>query len=75
MQVAIAIDQPAPFLAKSFFSNPTGEGWALYAEALAAEMGLYADDPVGETPGPARASGLLRHGTSLRHRPTCEVGA
>ena len=48
MQVAIAIDQPAPFLAKSFFSNPTGEGWALYAEALAAEMGLYADDPVGD---------------------------
>lgn len=48
MQVAIAIDQPAPFLAKTFFSNPTGEGWALYAEALAAEMGLYADDPFGD---------------------------
>lgn len=48
MQVAIAIDQPAPFIAKSFFSNPTGEGWALYAEALAAEMGLYADDPFGD---------------------------
>jgi uncharacterized protein (DUF885 family) len=48
MQVAIAIDQPAPFVAKSFFSNPTGEGWALYAEALAEEMGLYADDPIGD---------------------------
>lgn len=48
MQVAIAIDQPAPFIAKTFFSNPTGEGWALYAEALAAEMGMYADDPFGD---------------------------
>jgi uncharacterized protein (DUF885 family) len=48
MQVAIAIDQQVPFLAKSFFSNPSGEGWALYAEALAAEMGLYADDPFGD---------------------------
>lgn len=48
MQVAIAIDQPAPFIAKSFYSNATGEGWALYAEALAAEMGLYADDPFGD---------------------------
>ncbi len=48
MQVAIAVDQPAPFLAKVFFSNSTGEGWALYAEALAAEMGLYVDDPFGD---------------------------
>ncbi len=48
MQVAIVIDQPMPLLAKTFFSNPTGEGWALYAEALAAEMGLYADDPIGD---------------------------
>jgi len=48
MQMAIAIDQTAPFIAKSFFSNATGEGWALYAEALAAEMGLYAQDPIGD---------------------------
>ncbi len=48
MQMAIAIDQPAPFLAKGFYSNASGEGWALYAEALAAEMGLYADDPAGD---------------------------
>lgn len=48
MQVAIAIEQDIPFLAKTFFSNPSGEGWALYAEALAAEMGLYADDPYAD---------------------------
>ena len=47
MQMAIAIDQSMPFLAKSFASNAAAEGWALYAEALAAEMGLYADDPFG----------------------------
>ncbi len=48
MQMAIAIDQPAPFLAKSFNSNSAAEGWALYAEALAAEMGMYKDDPFGD---------------------------
>lgn len=47
MQMAIAIDQDAPFIAKSFYSNSASEGWALYAEALAAEMGMYADDPIG----------------------------
>ena len=48
MQMAISIDQDAPFLAKSFNSNSAAEGWALYAEALAAEMGMYADDPIGD---------------------------
>jgi uncharacterized protein (DUF885 family) len=48
MQMAIAVDQPTPFLARTFFSNASGEGWGLYAEALAAEMGLYADDPFGD---------------------------
>lgn len=48
MQVAIAIEQDVPFLAKTFFSNASGEGWALYSEALAAEMGLYAEDPFGD---------------------------
>ncbi|MEZ5461227.1 DUF885 family protein [Dokdonella sp.] len=48
MQMAIAIDQESPFIAKSFYSNSAGEGWALYAEQLAAEMGMYKDDPVGD---------------------------
>jgi uncharacterized protein (DUF885 family) len=47
MQMAIAIDQDVPFIARSFNSNSAAEGWALYAEALAAEMGMYKDDPIG----------------------------
>ncbi len=47
MQMAIAIDQKVPFIAKTFNSNAAAEGWALYAESLAAEMGLYKDDPFG----------------------------
>lgn len=48
MQMAIAIDQKVPFIAKTFNSNSAAEGWALYAEALAAEMGMYKDDPFGD---------------------------
>lgn len=48
LQMAIAIDQDMPFIAKTFASNPAAEGWALYAEALAAEMGMYKDDPFGD---------------------------
>lgn len=48
MQVAIALQQDAPLISNVLFSNPSGEGWALYAEALAAEMGLYAGDPYGD---------------------------
>ncbi|MEO6155163.1 MAG: DUF885 domain-containing protein, partial [Thermomonas sp.] len=48
MQMAIAIDQDVPFIAKTFASNPAAEGWALYAEALAVEMGMYKDDPFGD---------------------------
>lgn len=48
LQMAIAIDQNVPFIAKTFASNPSAEGWALYAEVLAAEMGMYKDDPFGD---------------------------
>lgn len=48
MQTAIALDQGQPLIANVLYSNASGEGWALYSESLAAEMGLYADDPFGD---------------------------
>jgi uncharacterized protein (DUF885 family) len=36
-----------PKLRKIGFLSAYGEGWALYAEQLADELGVYADDPVG----------------------------
>ena len=36
-----------PLLRKSLGNSGYAEGWALYAEQLAVEMGMYADDPLG----------------------------
>ncbi len=51
-QVGIAQDlNLPPFQRDVFFSVPAfggdTEGWGLYAERLAWEMGVYADDPYG----------------------------
>ena len=36
-----------PLLRKSLGNSGYAEGWALYAEQVAVEMGMYADDPLG----------------------------
>jgi len=46
-QIAIAQELDLPLLRNDVFFNGYAEGWALYAERLAYELGLYEDDPYG----------------------------
>lgn len=46
-QMALALEQPLPDFRKAGLFNSYLEGWALYAERLAAEMEFYQDDPYG----------------------------
>jgi pimeloyl-ACP methyl ester carboxylesterase len=47
LQIAIAQSLDLPAFRNDVFFNGYAEGWALYAERLAWEMGLYDDDPYG----------------------------
>ncbi|MFQ5943572.1 MAG: DUF885 family protein [Anaerolineales bacterium] len=46
-QIGIAQDMNLPSFQQDIFFNAYVEGWALYAERLAAELGLYENDPYG----------------------------
>jgi len=46
-QIAIAQELPLPFFRKDMSFLGYTEGWALYAERLAWELGFYEDDPYG----------------------------
>jgi uncharacterized protein (DUF885 family) len=48
-QLALNLEQTdMPFLRRIAPYNAYAEGWALYAERVAAEIGLYKDDPFGD---------------------------
>jgi uncharacterized protein (DUF885 family) len=48
LQISLCNETPGlPLIRKMLFFSGYGEGWALYAEELAIEMGMYADDPLG----------------------------
>jgi uncharacterized protein (DUF885 family) len=48
LQMSIQQEADLPLIRKMSFFSAYVEGWALYAEQLAAEMGLYANDPFGQ---------------------------
>jgi len=47
LQGSIAQESPLPLIRKLSFFSAYLEGWALYAEQLAGEMGMYDEDPLG----------------------------
>lgn len=47
-QIALQRESDLPLLRKFLPFNSYSEGWGLYVETIAAEMGLYEDDPMGE---------------------------
>jgi uncharacterized protein (DUF885 family) len=49
LQGTLAVENESlPLISKALFFSAHGEGWALYSEQLADEMGVYEGDPFGE---------------------------
>jgi uncharacterized protein (DUF885 family) len=48
LQMGLALESRSiPLIRRQLYLSAYGEGWALYAEQLADELGMYADDPLG----------------------------
>jgi uncharacterized protein (DUF885 family) len=48
LQGTVALESPnIPLIRRHSYYSAYGEGWALYAEQLADELGMYRDDPLG----------------------------
>ena len=47
LQLSIQTEADIPLIRKLTFFSSYAEGWALYAEQLAVEMGMYDNDPMG----------------------------
>ena len=47
LQISIAQEAPLPIIRRVIGFNAYQEGWALYSEQLANEIGMYDDDPLG----------------------------
>ncbi|WP_174301445.1 DUF885 family protein [Caulobacter sp. S45] len=47
LQGSLAMEASLPLIRKTQWFSGYGEGWALYAENLAVEMGMYDSDPLG----------------------------
>jgi len=47
LQGSLAMENHLPLIRKVQWFSGYGEGWALYAEQLAVEMGMYDNDPLG----------------------------
>jgi uncharacterized protein (DUF885 family) len=48
LQLSLQQEADLPMIRRAAFYSAYGEGWALYAENLAKEMGVYESDPLGE---------------------------
>jgi uncharacterized protein (DUF885 family) len=48
LQLSLQQEADLPMIRRITFLSAYGEGWALYAEELAREMGVYENDPLGE---------------------------
>ncbi len=48
LQGSLQQEADLPLIRKVMWFSAYGEGWALYAEQLAEEMGMYQDDPLGQ---------------------------